>query len=67
MAINGRARIPSQTTLGRTALGEETMKTSNRFWRMLALPISFAAMLSIGSAAELNPAALVYKKPDQIP
>ena len=43
------------------------MKTSNRFWRMLALPISFAAMLSVGSAAELIPAAVVYKLPDQIP
>ena len=43
------------------------MKTSNRFWRMLALPITFAAMLSVSSAAELNPAAVVYKLPDQIP
>jgi hypothetical protein len=31
------------------------------------MPISLAAMLSISSAAELNPAAVVYKLPDQIP
>jgi hypothetical protein len=46
---------------------EEIMKAANRFWRYLALPISFVAMLSIGSAAELNPAAVIYKLPDQIP
>jgi hypothetical protein len=46
---------------------EKTMKATNRFWRYLAIPLSFAAMLSISSAAELNPAALVYKLPDQIP
>ena len=43
------------------------MKAIAGFWRYLALPLSFAAMLSIGSAAELNPAAVVYKLPDQIP
>jgi hypothetical protein len=43
------------------------MTTGNRFWRYLALPAVFAGMLSISSAAELNPAALVYKLPDQIP
>ena len=47
--------------------GEHTMKAIAGFWRYLALPLSFAAMLSIGSAAELNPAAVVYKLPDQIP
>jgi hypothetical protein len=31
------------------------------------MPICFAATLSIGSAAELNPAAVIYKLPDQIP
>jgi hypothetical protein len=46
---------------------ENRMKTAKGLWRYLALPISFAAMLGIGSAAELNPAALVYKMPDQIP
>jgi hypothetical protein len=43
------------------------MTSTNRFWRYLALPAVFAGMLSISSAAELNPAALVYKLPDQIP
>ena len=43
------------------------MRTNVRIWRYLALPVCFAAMLSIGSAAELNPAAVVYKTPDQIP
>src|ERR1700735_3237186 len=43
------------------------MKITNRFWRYLLLPISLASMLSISSAAELNPAALIYKLPDQIP
>ena len=43
------------------------MKVTNRLWRYLVMPISLAAMLSISSAAELNPAAVVYKLPDQIP
>lgn len=43
------------------------MTTTNRFWRYLVMPISFAGMLSISSAAELNPAAVIYKLPDQIP
>jgi len=43
------------------------MKTAKRISRYLAWPIAFAAMASIGSAAELNPAAVVYKLPDQIP
>ena len=43
------------------------MTSANRFWRYLALPAVFAGLLSISSAAELNPAALVYKLPDQIP
>src|ERR1700709_2321261 len=47
--------------------GENTMKATNRFWRYLLMPVAFAGMLSISSAAELNPAALVYKLPDQIP
>jgi hypothetical protein len=46
---------------------EETMKVTNRLWRYLVMPISLAGMLSISSAAELNPAAVVYKLPDQIP
>ena len=43
------------------------MKVTNRLWRYLVMPISLAGMLSISSAAELNPAAVVYKLPDQIP
>jgi len=47
--------------------GENCMKAAKGVLRYFALPISFAAMLSIGSAAELNSAAVVYKLPDQIP
>jgi hypothetical protein len=43
------------------------MTAINRLWRYLALPICLAATLSIGSAVALNPAALSYKMPDQIP
>jgi hypothetical protein len=46
---------------------EEVLKTKDRFWRYLVMPLSFAGMLSISSAAELNPAAVIYKLPDQIP
>ena len=46
---------------------EETLKATNRFWRCLIMPISLAGMLSISSAAELDPAAVIYKLPDQIP
>jgi quercetin dioxygenase-like cupin family protein len=31
------------------------------------MPIVFASMMSVASAAELNPAAVTYKLPDQIP
>ena len=43
------------------------MNTPNRLWRTLVIAASLAGTLSISSAAELNPAALVYKLPDQIP
>jgi hypothetical protein len=43
---------------------EDTM--TNRLWRYFLIPISLAGMLSISSAAELNPAAVIYKLPDQI-
>ena len=43
------------------------MKAIIRSWRYLMTPLVFAGMLSIGSAAELNPAAVIYKLPDQIP
>ncbi len=43
------------------------MKITHRFWRYLLAPMALAGMLSMSSAAELNPAALVFKSPDQIP
>ena len=43
------------------------MKNTRRLWRTLVMPLAFAGTLSIGSAAELNPAAVIYKLPDQIP
>ena len=43
------------------------MTASNRPWRYLMMPLAFAATLSVSSAAELNPAAVTYKLPDQIP
>ena len=43
------------------------MPISSRVGRCLALSILFAATLSLGYAAELNPAAVIYKMPDQIP
>src|SRR5258705_1820457 len=46
---------------------EETMKATKRFWRYLAMPLALVGMLSLSSAAELNPAAVIYKLPDQIP
>lgn len=48
------------------------MEITHRLWRYLLLPLTLAGTLSISSAAEvtpaaLNPAALIYKLPDQIP
>ena len=43
------------------------MHLCKQLWRYLALPIAFVATLTLASAAELNPAAVVYKLPDQIP
>ena len=37
------------------------------FWRSLLMPLAFTGTLSASSAAEPNPAALIYKLPDQIP
>ena len=42
------------------------MNARPRFWRYLAIPMSLAAMTGVSNAAELNPAAVVYKLPDQI-
>lgn len=40
------------------------MKATNWLRRYLFVPIALAAMTSIASAAELNPAAVTYKLPD---
>jgi hypothetical protein len=50
----------------REIVREKTMKTLNRFWRSLLVPMALAGTASISLAAELNPAAVVYKLPDQI-
>jgi hypothetical protein len=44
-----------------------TMQAKIRLWRYLVAPLALAGMIGIASAAELNPAAVVYKLPDQIP
>jgi hypothetical protein len=46
---------------------EETMMAITRSWRYLITPLVFAGMLGVSFAAELNPAAVIYKLPDQIP
>jgi hypothetical protein len=43
------------------------MRSTRTLRRILALTICLGASLSISSATELNPAALLYKLPDQIP
>ena len=43
------------------------MTASNRSWRYLMMPLALAGTQSVSSAAELNPAAVTYKLPDQIP
>ena len=43
------------------------MNAATRAWRYLMTPLVFAGMLGASSAAELNPAAVIYKLPDQIP
>ena len=43
------------------------MQATRRAWRYLVTPLAFVGMLGISSAAELNPAAVIYKLPDQIP
>ena len=42
------------------------MKAAIRFRKCLPIAVSLVAMMGIGFAAELNPAAVVYKLPDQI-
>jgi hypothetical protein len=43
------------------------MRVTTRLWRYPMTLLAFAAMMGIGAAAELNPAAVIYKLPDQIP
>ncbi|HVQ67915.1 MAG TPA: cupin domain-containing protein [Bradyrhizobium sp.] len=43
------------------------MNAAARSWRYVMTPLVFAGMLGASSAAELNPAAVIYKLPDQIP
>ncbi|MET0677289.1 MAG: cupin domain-containing protein [Bradyrhizobium sp.] len=43
------------------------MGRTNRRWRDLAIVLVSFATVSTAGAAELNPAALAYKLPDQIP
>jgi quercetin dioxygenase-like cupin family protein len=45
---------------------EATMKLFKRSWRPLLVPLAVAGMIGTGAAAELNPAAVAYKLPDQI-
>ena len=43
------------------------MKATTRVWRYVMTLLALAAMSGIGVAAELNPAAVIYKLPEQIP
>jgi hypothetical protein len=43
------------------------MKTFRRLCKAVTIAAAVTSMLSISSAAELNPAAVIYKLPDQIP
>ncbi|MDI1266506.1 MAG: cupin domain-containing protein [bacterium] len=43
------------------------MQAISRSWRALIVPLILAGIPDAASAAELNPAAVVYKLPDQIP
>ena len=43
------------------------MQAKNRLWQYLVAPLALAVTIGMASAAELNPAAVTYKLPDQIP
>ena len=49
------------------AKGEEPMQANSRPWQHLVAPLALAVSFGMASAAELNPAAVTYKLPDQIP
>jgi hypothetical protein len=59
--------IQTGVTGSRQRKGKDHMTASRRFGRSLVVPLAFAATLGFASAAELNPAAVTYKLPDQIP
>ena len=42
------------------------MKPRSPSWRTFGTPLALVAMLGMSSAAELNPAAVIYQLPDQI-
>ncbi|MEH2525489.1 MULTISPECIES: cupin domain-containing protein [unclassified Bradyrhizobium] len=42
-------------------------QVARRPWRSLMTLLALTTMTGIGAAAELNPAAVIYKLPDQIP
>ena len=43
------------------------MKATTGLWRHVMTLLALAAMSGFGAAAELNPAAVIYKLPEQIP
>ena len=43
------------------------MQAKSRLWQHLVAPLALAVTIGMASAAELNPAAVTYKLPDQIP
>ena len=43
------------------------MQAKRRLWLHLVAPLALAVTIGMASAAELNPAAVTYKLPDQIP
>src|SRR4051794_13248950 len=43
------------------------MNVPGRFWRSILAPMCLIGIMSVGGAAELKPAAVVYKLPTQIP
>ena len=43
------------------------MMVKTRLWRCVITLLASSAMVGISSAAELNPAAVIYKLPEQIP
>ena len=43
------------------------MKATTRLWRYVMTLLALAAMSGFGAAAELNPAAVIYKLPERFP